>query len=106
MPEMTPFKYGGFWDVPLYILLRYRGKLLLLLSEFDDELDEYPDDYLVYLLPERDGDSLPPLTLNLLTETTRRQIGSIAIKNVVFDSTNRKELDASCLDQLFNQDHR
>jgi hypothetical protein len=102
MAQMTPFKYGSFWDVPRYILLRYRGKLLLLLSEFDEGLDEYPDDYLVHLLPETDGDSLPPLTLSVLTETPRTQIGSIVIKDVVFDPTRRQELDASCLDDLLD----
>jgi len=103
MAQMTPIKYGGFWDVPRYILLRYRGKLLLLTSEFDEEIDEYPDEYLVHLLPETDGESLPPLTLNLLTETTRTQVGRIAIKDVVFDTTRRRELDASCLDDLLDQ---
>jgi hypothetical protein len=100
MVQMTPFKYGGYWDVPRYILLRYRGKLLLLLSEFDEELDEYPDEYLVYLFPGTDEDSLPPLTLNLLTETPKTQIGRIAIKDVVFDPTRRQELDASCFDGI------
>lgn len=85
------------------MVLRHRGKLLLLLSEFDEELDEYPDEYLVYLLPETDGDSLPALTLKFFAETPRTLIGNIAIKNVVFDPTNRQTLDPSCLDDLLDQ---
>ena len=45
------FRYGSFWDVPRSILLRYRGKVLLLESHFDETLDEYPDHYTVYELP-------------------------------------------------------
>ena len=51
--QMIPFRYGGFWDVPRYILLRYRGKPLLLESPFDENLDEYPDDFAVYELPSK-----------------------------------------------------
>src|SRR5690348_9433930 len=29
LSEPIPFRYGGFWDVPRYLLLGYRGKTLL-----------------------------------------------------------------------------
>jgi hypothetical protein len=103
MGEMTPFKYAGFWDVPRYLVVRHHGMLLLLQGEFDDSLDEYPDDYAVYLLSGPGGDSLPQLTLNFFAETPRTLIGKISITSVVFDPTKRQELDASCLDHLLNQ---
>ena len=53
MAEMTPFTYGGFYDVPRCISLRYRGRRFLLQSAFDDDLDEYPTDYSVYLVLRR-----------------------------------------------------
>ena len=49
---MLPFRYVDFYDVPRVIVLRYKGKLLLLDSPFDDKLDDYPDTYFVYELPE------------------------------------------------------
>ena len=51
MADMIPFRYGGFWDVPRYIVLRYRDGLLYVQSAFDEELDDYPDNYSVYKIP-------------------------------------------------------
>jgi hypothetical protein len=48
---MTSFQYIDFYDYPRSIVLDYRGKLILLLSAFDEELDDYPNAYAVYLLP-------------------------------------------------------
>src|SRR5215469_9430106 len=45
LAEIIPFRYAGFWDVPRYILLRYRDRTLLLQSPFDDSTDEYPNFY-------------------------------------------------------------
>ncbi len=47
---MVPFRYVDYYDVPRTIALRYKGKLFLLQSAFDDKLDEYPDNYSVYEL--------------------------------------------------------
>jgi hypothetical protein len=49
---MVRFRYVDFYDVPRAIVLSYKGKLLLLDSPFDDKLDDYPDSYSVYELPE------------------------------------------------------
>jgi hypothetical protein len=40
---MTSFRYVEFYDYPRYIVLNYRGKLVLLQSAFDEERDDYPD---------------------------------------------------------------
>jgi hypothetical protein len=47
--NMVPFRYVEFCDVPKAIVLRYKAKLLLLDSPFDNQLDEYPDSYSVYM---------------------------------------------------------
>jgi hypothetical protein len=52
---MTPFKYAGFWDFPRCIKLRYRDQYFLLDGPFDEDLDEYPDIYSVYLVSESIG---------------------------------------------------
>lgn len=101
MAEMIPFQYGGFWDVPRYILLRLREQTLLLESPFDEDLDEYPDAYSVYQVP----DAISELDLSrdwaLLDRTQLRFIGEIPISAVEFDPTKRKTLDPTCLEGLF-----
>ena len=49
---MTPFQYRGFYDVPRFIALRYRGMLFFLQSAFNWETSEYPNYYSVYALPD------------------------------------------------------
>jgi hypothetical protein len=100
MAEMTPFKWGWFDDVPRCISLRYKGKGFVLQSRFDDDLEEYPDEYSVYVVPELTDDSQPVCTPEFLSNTPMACIGQIAINQVVFDPSKRKELDASCLDHL------
>jgi len=98
MVEMTPFTYGGFCDVPRCLTLRYRGSRLLLQSAFDEDLDEYPAEYSVYVVPESADDSGTVCSPEFLSKTPMACIGQIAIDQVVFDPTKRKELDASILD--------
>jgi hypothetical protein len=38
-------KYFSFWDVPRTFAFVRNGNVYLLTPEFDDELDEYPDEY-------------------------------------------------------------
>jgi len=45
MAEMTPFTYGGFYDVPRCPTLHYHGSRSLLQSAFDEDLDEYLAEY-------------------------------------------------------------
>jgi hypothetical protein len=98
--EMTPFSYGRFWDVPRYIALRYKGKHFLLQSVFDEDLDEYPSEYSVYAAPAPADDSQPVCSSEFLSKMQTSCIGKIQIDQVTFDSTKRKELDASILDRF------
>lgn len=98
--EMTPFSYGGFWDVPRCLALRYKGKRFLLQSAFDEDLDEYPDDYAVYLVSEAADDSPPVCSPEFLSKTSMSLVGHIPIDQVTFDSTKRQKLDASILDRF------
>jgi hypothetical protein len=52
MTKMTSFQYVEFYDVPRCIALRYRDKLFLLQSAFDESLDDYPSSYSIYILPD------------------------------------------------------
>jgi hypothetical protein len=100
MAEMTPFTYGGFYDVPRCLSLRYRGRRFLLQSAFDEGLDEYPMEYAVYIVPESADDSRPACSPEFLSNTPMVCIGQIPIDEITFDPSKRKELDASILDSL------
>ncbi len=100
MPEMTSFRYGGFYDVPRCLSFRYRGRRFLLHSAFDEELDEFPTDYSVYIIPESADHSLPVCSAEFLNNTSMACIGKIPIDQVKFDPSKRKELDASIVDSL------
>jgi hypothetical protein len=100
MVEMTAFRYGGFYDVPRCLSFRYRGKRFLLQSAFDEDLDEYPTDYSVYIVPESVDDSVLVCSPDFLSNTPMACIGRIPIDQVVFDPSKRNELDASILDSF------
>jgi hypothetical protein len=97
---MTAFKYVEFYDVPRLIAVRHRGKLLLLQSAFNHELDDYPTSYAVYLLPESVIDSLENGSWEFLASAAMTFLGQIPIDRVLFDPSKRKELDGSVLDDL------
>jgi hypothetical protein len=100
MAEMTGFRYVEFYDVPRCIALRYRGKLLLLQSAFDEERDDYPNSYSVYVLPESAERSVSEGTWNFLEYAPMTAIGTIPVDSVKFDPSKRNSLDPSCLDGL------
>jgi hypothetical protein len=101
LTEVIPFRYGGFWDVPRYMLLRYRGKTLLLQSPFDYTIDEYPDVYSVYEVPDTISQSVLGGDWTLPKDADSRFIGEIPIRTVAFDPTKRCALESSCLEPLF-----
>ena len=98
MHTMTPFRYGGFYDVPRCIYLQYKGLHFLLLSEFDEDTDEYTTVYSLYVVPES-AHSLVPCSPEFLS-TPMVCIGQIPIDQVTFDISKRKELDASIIDHF------
>ena len=98
MAIMTPFKYGSFYDVPRSIILSYRDMMFLLLSNFDEDLDDYQTEYSLYVIPAMVQESVRQGSWEFLRNTPMTCIGRIPVHNVLFDSTKRKELDASFLD--------
>jgi len=94
-----PFIYSGFHDRPLAFVLWHGGAQYLFWREFDDELDDYPRSYDVYQLPELPDDALKA-TWTSLPEQTICKFGSVALKAIVFDPTNRRCIDSSIFEEL------
>lgn len=99
MGDMVPFRFGSYYDVPRTIVVRYRELLVLLRSDFDDILDEYPDIYSVYVLPDSVEESLKRSSWEFLGSITNC-IGCIPVKSVTFDPSKSKMIDPSILDEL------
>ena len=97
---MIPFRYVEFYDVPRCIVVRYRGVSLLLLSAFDDDIDEYPAAYQVYVMPEEAEETFQKGSWKFVEETPMDAVGEIQVDSVKFDESKREELDSSCLDDL------
>jgi len=96
---MTAIIYSGFHDTPLTFVVWHRGAQYLFWREFDDELDDYPRSYDVYRLPELPDDALVA-TWNSLPEQAICKIGSVPLRAVVFDPTNRQSIDSSVFEEL------
>jgi hypothetical protein len=91
----VPFKYAGFWDVPRHIVFAWKGHRVLLESWFDDDLDEYEQQYSVYLRPEDfEVDKHP------WHESKRRFVGKVDVQSIIFDETKRSWLDPTPLTDL------
>jgi hypothetical protein len=97
---MIPFRYVEFYDVPRCIVVCYRGTSLLLLSAFDNNIDEYPDTYVVYVLPKEAEETFRKGSWKFIEETPMHPVGEIRVDSVKFDESKRKEFDSSCLDDL------
>ena len=81
-------------------MLRYEGRALLLHSAFDEEVDEYEPTYSVYALPESAEAALVDGSWKFMEEPGLTLLGEVAVRDVRFDSSRRKLLDAQVLAEL------
>jgi hypothetical protein len=102
MQEYGPILLCGVLRRPPANRSPLRGKLPLLQSAFSDTLDEYPNVYSVYELPESTEPLLAAGSWRFLEQTALTSIGEIPINAVEFDSTKRKSMNASILDPLLD----
>jgi hypothetical protein len=93
-----PIKYFSFWDVPRTFVFEHDSKLYMLTSEFDEEMDEYPNEYEVYVIPNHKFVAVSDWNSVEALPTTR--IGRVSISSVSFDSTRRKFVDDSFLEVI------
>ena len=92
-------KYFSFWDVPRTLHLGAAATCMSFTSEFDDDLDEYPDDYQVFLVSGignlsvvSDWKSIEPLP--------KTSVGRVPVASVRFDESRRQFVDGSFLDTI------
>ena len=104
MNKFLPIYYSGFWDVPSAFLTEYEKDLYLFWrNDFDEELDDYPPNYHVYLirnvsLKNAFEPALPPYKFVNFRNTSllleNEVIGEIPTKEVIFDITKREFINS------------
>jgi hypothetical protein len=98
---MTPFHYVEFYDVPRTIILLLRGNWVLLRSAFNEALDNYEGEYSVFRLPPS---FQPPRAGSKweFRESELVRVGSIPVRDVQFDPSRRRMLNAKALDEMIS----
>ncbi len=99
MNQTTPILYSGFYDFPLAFTARWEENLYVFVRDFDDDLDEYEDQYRVFLLPSLTDEEIQSSWLRIENRAIE-SFGKVAVKDVRFDSTHRKEIDSTVLQAL------
>jgi hypothetical protein len=93
--------YREFWDVPRMFVVVVEDRTVLFDGSFDEALDEYPDDYKVYLLHGRPVAELPH-DWSTIPDDKSEYLGRIAVVDVEFDSSRRKQIRCADLEKLIS----
>ena len=99
MTRWAAINYREFWDQPRIFFLTDGGRTYLFDCPFDDDQEDYPDEYRVYLLPSLTADELAGSWAGLFRRATA-ELGRVPASAVRFDPTKRQFVDASILDTL------
>ena len=91
--------YTGFWDVPLAFVVSHAERQFLFLREFDEIIDEYPDNYRVFLLPGIPNREIKKLWPDI-EQHAIKFLGEVPVKQVNFDKSTRKRIDTSMLQRF------
>lgn len=95
-----PIRCLGYWDYPTNFLVRHGGDLILFDRPFSEELDDYPDEYAVYVLPEMTREQIDADWAGLPDKAVR-SLGTVPISAIGFDPTRKASMDGGVLDALF-----
>lgn len=99
MTRWVAINYREFWDVPRIFFTEENSQLYLFDCRFDEEVEDYPDEYRVYLMPQLSEADLAGSWAEVHRMATR-ELGTVPVDHVTFDPTRRKQIDASVLDGL------
>ena len=99
MSEKLAIQYRDFYDVPRIFIVNHRGTLYLFDCPFDQDLDEYPNIYRVFVLPAESCSDLSGSWDDLASRATA-YLGEVPVKSVQFDSTRRREIEIDVIAEL------
>jgi hypothetical protein len=99
MEKWLPIRYRGYWDVPRIFLVRNSGRLYLFDCPFSEELDDYPEQFTVYLMPDIPDEETPADWTTLPGRATR-VLGEVPVAAVRFDPTRRAAIAPDTFDAV------
>jgi len=102
MTERASILYSGFYDRPLAFVVSYGGIQYLFWRVFDDILDDYPDTYKVFVLPDLTMDEIARSWKNL-PDRSVRYLGELPVSQIEFDPSYRKDIATKALELLRRQ---
>jgi hypothetical protein len=99
MSKWHAFQYRDFWDKPRILYVCDGERCFLLSSPFDEALDQYAENYTVYLMPRLGPEALSG-SWEHLEKHALRLLGTIALPLSALDDTRRTQIDLCILDPL------
>ena len=102
MSGWTRITFRDFYDIPRMFIIRHRGMQLLFDCEFDDRVDDYPDTYKIYVLPNISDDELQS-SWEYLPDKATCFLGILPVTGVVFDPSLRREIETKIIDGLLDK---
>lgn len=98
--EWLGIVYSGFWDYPFAFITSYEDSTYLFVrGDFDDELDDYPSEYEVFVRNDIDFEKIEK---NFRIEESGTSIGKVDMKQIQFDSTHREKINSKIFKQIRN----
>lgn len=91
--------YSGFYDTPLAFVVWHGDMQLLFWRVFDDVIDDFPDEYKVFVLPNVPEEIIKSSWQHLDMLATRF-LGVVPIRKIEFDPSKREEIDTSVINDL------
>ncbi len=96
---MLPIRYRGFYDVPGMFVVEYEGKPYMFYCAFNEKTEEFSDVYKVYTIPDDVYKKFDEANWTGL-ENLCKQMGTIPVKDVVFDETARQAVHSSIFEKI------
>jgi hypothetical protein len=97
MADRIPMTYGEFYDFPRMIRFQFGGEWFFLDAPLDEERDDYPDVYDVYLLPFRSEEEIKANPFYWKDLSSAVHLGQIGVTEIGLDETRRRSLDAGVI---------
>src|SRR4051812_31790045 len=102
MTRSVPIRYRDFWDVPRIFLAEHRGQRFLFDCPFDEDTEDFPHHYHVYLLPALTEDEWA-VSWESWRGRAIRCLGVVPIKSVLSDAPRRTEVGTELLDDFLDR---
>jgi hypothetical protein len=98
-PPTLPICYREFWDVPRIFLTQFRDRTYLFDCPLDENIEDFPETYQVYEMPDLSNEVLHG-TWESLSTLAVRWVGEVPISSVSFDPTKRNSISSKALIHL------